>query len=160
MFEEIEQAIIEALKLHINIPKDRISVNNPQDKKDLPAITVEDTDYIVSEVGIGKSIYGEEAQIIDKFSGDDENTEFELSEKPLRPIQRVEYPTGKTIGSNQYLVDYQLNKIIFHSPPKKGDDNISVRYIKPVVSLGLKFELKYHIRILILRIFLLSSNYN
>jgi hypothetical protein len=148
MFHNIEKVFVESLQKHLDkIPKDRISVLEPKDPKYLPAVSVNNVSFEVSEVGLGGTLHGEEVKIMDLFTGDDETTEFQLTQKPLKPIQRIEHPIGTIVSSDKYVVDYQLNRVIFHSPPSKGEKNISIRYLKPMISKGIKLDIIYHIKV-------------
>ena len=148
MFSEIESKIIEVLQKHIiSIPKNQIGTDYPKGSNKPPSISVNNISFEVSEVGMGRSLPSQDIQIHDMFSGNGDQIEFQLSDKPVRSQIRVEYPIRTRLPSNQYIIDYQLNRIIFHNPPESGEDNISVRYSKPVVSKGLVLTIQYNINI-------------
>jgi len=146
MFNRIESAIIEVLKEQLQtVPKGNIDIKKPKPGGRLPAISVANVSFDVKDVGVGSTIGGENARAQDVFSGDGERTEFILSEKPVRPLIAVEHPPGSKFNEADYTVDYGRGAVIFNSPPKKGEDNISVKYLKPYEVRGLKLNLQYHI---------------
>jgi hypothetical protein len=146
MFKRIESAIIEVLKEQLkSVSKGNIDIKKPKPGEKLPAISVANVAFDVKDVGVGSTIGGENARAQDIFSGDGERTEFILSEKPVRPLVAVEHPPGRRFNDADYTVDYGSGAVIFNTPPKKGEDNISVKYLKPFEVKGLKLNLKYHI---------------
>jgi hypothetical protein len=146
MFNKIESAIIEALKKQLkSVPKGNIDIKKPTPGGKLPAISVANVSFDVKDVGVGSSIGGENARAQDIFSGDGERKEFILSEKPVRPLMAVEHPSGSRLNEADYTVDYGRSAVIFNKPPKLGEDNISVKYLKPFEVKGLKLNLRYHI---------------
>jgi len=146
MFNRIESAIIEVLKEQLkSVPKGNIDTKKPKPGGKLPAISVANVSFDVKDVGVGSTIGGENARAQDIFSGDGERTEFILSEKPVRPLIVVEHPSGSRFNEADYTVDYGRGAVTFNTPPKKGEDNISVKYLKPFEVKGLKLNLQYHI---------------
>lgn len=148
MFVKIGLLIENILQKNLKSPqKDSISTKKPTPDRKLPFIYITDVDFEVNEVGIGGSLIEEDSLLIDIFSGDDKTSEFTLSQKPLRPIISVEHPTNKKMIDKQYTIDYNKGSILFIHPPKRGKDNISIKYRKPYETKGLKFKLKYHVNI-------------
>ena len=146
MFNRIESAIIEVLKEQLqSVPKGNIDIKKPKPGGKLPAISVANVSFDVKDVGVGSTIGGENARAHEKFSGDGERTEFILSEKPVRPLIAVEHPPGSRLNEADYTVDYGRGVVIFRTSPKKGADNISVKYLKPFEIKGLRLNLIYHI---------------
>jgi hypothetical protein len=146
MFNRIESAIIEVLKEQLqSVPKGNIDIKKPKPGGKLPAISVANVAFDVKDVGVGSTIGGENARAHEKFSGDGERTEFILSEKPVRPLIAVEHPPGSRLNEADYTVDYGRGVVIFRTSPKKGEDNISVKYLKPFEIKGLRLNLIYHI---------------
>jgi hypothetical protein len=146
MFNKIESAIIEVLEKQLkNVPKGNIEIKKPKSGGKLPAISVANVSFDVKDVGVGSSIGGENARVQDIFSGDGERKEFILSEKPVRPLMAVEHPSGSRLNEADYTMDYLRGAVTFNKPPKKGEDNISVKYLKPFEVKGLKLNLRYHI---------------
>ena len=146
MFKRIESAIIEVLKEQLqSVPKGNIDIKKPKPGGKLPAISVANVAFDVKDVGVGSTIGGENARAHEKFSGDGERTEFILSEKPVRPLIAVEHPPGSRLNEADYTVDYGRGVVIFRTSPKKGADNISVKYLKPFEIKGLRLNLIYHI---------------
>lgn len=146
MFNRIESAIIEVLKEQLkSVPEGNIDIKKPKPGGKLPAISVANVAFDVKEVGVGSSIGGENARAHEKFNGDGERTEFILSEKPVRPLIAVEHPSGSRLNEADYTVDYGRGAVMFRTPPKKGEDNVSVKYLKPFEVKGMKLDLVYHI---------------
>ena len=149
MFSRIETAIIKILQDNVkSVPKDNIRAKKPDFKveKNLPAISFTNVDFNVEEIGIGGSTGPNKEGLQDVFSGDGKKREFTLAKKPLRPITKVEHPTGKEKKENtDYTVDYGKGMITFRSPPQKGRNNILIKYLPPAETKGLKFNLKYHL---------------
>ncbi len=146
MFNKIESALIKVLKEQLkSVPEGNIDIKKPKSGGKLPAISVANVAFEVKDVGVGSSIGGENAQAHEKFSGDGERTEFILSEKPVRPLIAVEHPLGSRLNEANYTVDYVSGAVMFHKPPKKGEDNVSVKYLKPFEVKGMKLNLVYHI---------------
>jgi len=146
MFNRIESAIIKVLKEQLkSVPEGNIDIKKPKPGGKLPAISVANVAFDVKDVGVGNSISGENARAQDIFSGDGERKEFILSEKPVRPLIAVEHPSGSRLNEADYTVDYGRGAVIFNKSPKKGEDNISVKYLKPFEVKGLKLNLRYHI---------------
>lgn len=146
MFNRIESALIEVLKEQLkSVPEGNIDIRKPKPGGKLPAISVANVAFDVKEVGVGSSIGGENARAHEKFSGDGERTEFILSEKPVRPLIAVEHPSGSRLNEADYTVDYGRGAVMFHTPPKEGEENVSVKYLKPYEVKGMKLNLVYHI---------------
>ena len=146
MFKKIESAIIEVLKEQLeSVPKGNIDTKKTKLGEKLPAISIVNVAFDVKDVGVGNSIGGEDARAQEKFSGDGERKEFILSEKPVRPLVMVEYPSGSRLNAADYTVAYGRGAVIFLTQPKKGEDNILVKYLKPFEVKGLRLNLTYHI---------------
>ena len=146
MFNKIESALIEVLKEQLkSVPEGNIDIKKSKPGRKLPTISVSNVAFDVKDVGVGSSIGGENARAHEKFSGDGEKTEFILSEKPVRPLIAVEHPSGSRLNEADYSVDYRRGAVTFHTPPKKGEDNVSVKYLKPFEVKGMKLNLVYHI---------------
>jgi len=146
LFKTIESAIKEVLKEQLkSVPKGNIDTKKIKLGEKLPAISIFNVSFDVKDVGVGSSIGGENVRTQEKFSGDGENKEFILSEKPVRPLVIVEHPLGSRLNEANYTVDYGRGAVTFHKPPKKGEDNISVKYLKPFEVKGLRLNLIYHI---------------
>jgi len=146
LFEKIESAIIEVLKEQLeSVPKGNIEAKKTKLGEKLPAISIVNVSFDVKDVGVGNSIGGENVHAQEKFSGDGERKEFILSEKPVRPLVMVEHASGSRFNEADYTVDYGRGAVIFRTPPKKGEDNISVKYLKPFEVKGLRLNLTYHI---------------
>ncbi len=149
MFNRIESTIVRVLQEQLKtVPKENIHSKNPGAGAKLPAVSVSNVDFEIGEVGVGRSIGGEDATQLDRFSGDGKKNEFVLSEKPVRPILAVEHPPGKKLGEAGYSVDYRKGAVTFASPPEKGEDNVYVRYLKPFETKGLRFKLRYHVNVM------------
>jgi hypothetical protein len=146
LFKKIELAILGVLKEQLeSVPKDNINTKKTKLGEKLPAISIVNVSFDVKDVGVGSSIGGENVHAQEKFSGDGERKEFILSEKPVRPLVIVEYALGGRFNEADYTVDYGRGAVIFRTPPKKGEDNISVKYLKPFEVKGLRLNLIYHI---------------
>ena len=146
MFKKIESAILEVLKEQLeSVPKGNIDSKKTKLGGKLPAISIVNVAFDVKDVGVGSSISGENASAQEKFSGDGERKEFILSEKPVRPLVMVEHASGSRFNEADYTVDYGRGAVSFRIPPKKGEDNISVKYLKPFEVKGLRLNLTYHI---------------
>jgi hypothetical protein len=146
LFEKIESAIMEVLKEQLeSVPKGNIDTKKAKLGGKLPAISIVNVSFDVKDVGVGNSIGGENVHAQEKFSGDGERKEFILSEKPVRPLVVVEYPPGSRLNAADYTVAYGRGAVIFRTPPKKGEDNISINYLKPFEVKGLRLNLTYHI---------------
>jgi len=109
------------------VPEGNIDIKKPKPGGKLPAISVANVTFDVKDVGVGSTIGRDNAQAHEKFSGDGERTEFILSEKPVRPLYAVEHPPGSKLNEADYTVDYGRSAVMFHTPPKKGEDNVSVK---------------------------------
>ena len=146
MFKKIESAIIEILKGQLeSVPKGNIDAKKTKLGEKLPAISIVNVAFDVKDVGVGSSIGGKDVHAQEKFSGDGERKEFILSEKPVRPLVMVEHASGVRFNEADYTVDYGRGAVTFRTPPKKGEDNISVKYLKPFEVKGLRLNLTYHI---------------
>jgi hypothetical protein len=146
LFKKIESAIIEVLKEQLkSVPKGNIDTKKTKLGDKLPRVSIVNVAFDVKDVGVGSSIGGENVRAQEKFSGDGERKEFLLSEKPVRPLVMVEHPSGSSLKKADYTVDYGRGAVTFRTPPKKGEDNISVMYLKPFEVKGLRLNLIYHI---------------
>ena len=147
MFNKIETAIISVLQENLKkVPKGNIGVKMPEPKK-LPSISLNNIDFETKDLAIGRTISGEGREAQETLSGDGKKTDFNLTEKPVKPLIGVEYPAGKRLDERNYKVDFEKNLIIFQTPPAKGKDNILVKYNKPIEIKTLKFNLRYYLNI-------------
>ncbi len=128
-----------------SVSKDSVYVKKTKPGSKLPAISIANVAFDVKDVGVGSSIGGEDIRAQEQFSGDGERKEFVLSEKPVRPLVIVEHPSGIRLNKADYTVDYVRGAITFRTPPKSGEDNISIKYLKPFEVKGLRLNLTYHI---------------
>jgi hypothetical protein len=146
MFNKVETTIIKILQDHLQtVPKKNIDTK--PDFKRLPAISVSNVNFEIDEVGLGRSIGGVGREATDVFNGDSKNREFTLTEKPLKPILSIEHPIKKRLRESDYFIDYEKGVIVFQTPPSKGDQNVSVKYLKPFDTKGLKLNITYHVNI-------------
>jgi hypothetical protein len=146
LFKTIESAIKEILKEQLtSVPKGNIDTKKIKLGEKLPAISIVNVSFDVKDLGVGSSIGGEKVHTQEKFSGDGERKEYILSEKPVRPLVIVEYPSGSRLNEANYTVDYGRGAVTFYKPPQKGEDNISIKYLKPFEVKGLRLNLIYHI---------------
>jgi hypothetical protein len=146
LFKTIESAIKEILKEKLtSVPKGNIDTKKIKLGEKLPAISIVNVSFDVKDLGVGSSIGGEKVHTQEKFSGDGERKEYILSEKPVRPLVIVEYPSGSRLNEANYTVDYGRGAVTFYKPPQKGEDNISIKYLKPFEVKGLRLNLIYHI---------------
>jgi hypothetical protein len=146
MFSRIEAAIIAVLKENLEkVPKANISSKGPGLGAKLPAIQVSNVSFEVKDAGFGQSIGAEDSLLEDVFSGDGAKQEFELSEKPLRPLISVEHPLRRSLSEDDYTVDYRAGTITFRRPPAEGEGNIRLRYSKPSEVKGMQLSMVYHI---------------
>jgi len=151
MFSKIEDAIITALRENLGaVLKENISTKKPDFgvKGNLPAVSIGNVDFKIDEVGIGRSVDTTDKETHESFSGDGERKSFTLSTKPLRPILSVEHPAGIRRKENvDYVVDYGNGMITFQSPPEEGSENVMIKYLLPLETRGVKFNLRYHITV-------------
>lgn len=146
MFNKVETTIIKILQDHLQtIPKKNIATK--PDYKNLPAISISNVNFKIDEVGVGRSIGGVGREAKDVFNGDGKKREFTLTEKPLKPIISIEHPLRNRLRESDYIIDYKSGVIAFQSPPSKGEKNITVKYLKPFDTKGLKFNITYHLNI-------------
>jgi len=149
MFSEIENTIIDVLKRNLEtVPKENITTKKPdlRAKKNLPAISVENVSFEADEVGVGRSVDTPDKEREEFFSGDGKKLSFTLSEKPVRPVLSVEHPVGtRRRNEVDYSVDYERGVINFRSPPEKGKKNVRIKYLIPLETKGVKFNLRYHV---------------
>lgn len=145
MFDKVESAIINTLKSNLKaVSKDNVGIKRIRSDS-LPAISLLNIDFEVKEVGLGRSVGGVEQQ--DTFSGDAKTLRFSLKLKPIKPVISVECPPGSRLGNDSYRIDYEKGMIIFSSPPAKAKENIIVKYLKPIETKGLRFNLRYNLNI-------------
>ncbi len=151
MFGDIENAMVNILQRNLEaVPKENIGTRKPdlKIKKNLPAISVANLDFKTDDVGMGRSVSSVDSETVERFSGDGKKIAFALGQKPLRPTVFVEHPAGTRLGEKaNYTVDYEKAVVNFHSPPRKGTDNIVIRYRMPVETKGVKFRLNYLINV-------------
>lgn len=132
LLDDIANELVKALRENLSVPsKDKISTDRPDVKKatSLPAISVASSDFTFQDAGVG----GGGGEIRDEaqeyLTGDGKATSFALSGRPIRPMLRVESPTGVPKDEKtDYTVDYAGGRITFNSPPPKGRNNVLVRY--------------------------------
>ena len=148
MFNKIEAAIIEVLKENLEkVPKGSIISERPGSGAKLPLVHVTNVSFEVKDSGFGQSVEAKDTLLEDVFSGDGVQREFVLTEKPLRPLISVEHPPKRRRNESDYAVDYRKGVIAFRIPPTEGEDNVKVRYSKPIEVKGLKLELNYNINV-------------
>jgi hypothetical protein len=149
MFEKIENAIIKILQENIkNVPKENIGkkILDFKVEKNLPAISLTNVDFEIKEIGIGRAIGDEDKELLETLSGNGEKKEISLQK--LGQVVVVEHPIGKKLKENEdYVIDYEKGVISFTSIPKKGRNNILIKYLKAAEIKGLKFNLRYHLKI-------------
>ncbi len=144
MFATIEAAILRVLRDHLTtVPPDNVQATSTRGGR-VPAVTLVNVDFVVKEVGFGRSGGGVELQ--DTFHGDGVTVAFALRVKPLRPILAVEAPPGTRVPVDDYVVDYEEGLVTFHAPPPAADA-IVVRYLKPTQVKGVKLDLRYHLTV-------------
>lgn len=94
-----------------------------------PLVAIYDSGFKIEEIGLGSGVAESNEEIKEEFSGDGKKTVFKLRKRLLKPIIRVEYPTGTPMKSpDDFTIDYSRSSVIFRSPPAKGDNNIVARY--------------------------------
>jgi len=151
MFSEIENVIINKLRENLEaVRKENITAKKPDFsvKRNLPAISIVNVKFKFDEVGIGRGVNATDKETQELFSGDGKKKSFSLSRKPLRPILSVEHPLGTRRKENvDYIVDYETGTITIRSPPKKGSDNVLIKYLMPLETRGLKIKAKYQISV-------------
>ena len=151
MFNKIENAIIKVLQENLKVvPKDNIGTkkNDFQADKNLPAISLNNIDFDIEEVGIGRFIGEEDVELQETFSGDGKKRGFTLAEKTIGQLIAVEHPPGRRLKErDDFTVNYESSMIKLHATPPKGENNIVVRYLKPTQIKGLKFNLRYHLNV-------------
>lgn len=148
MFNKIEAAIIEVLRENLEkVPKGNIISERPGSGAKLPLVHVTNVSFEVKDSGFGQSVEAKDTLLEDVFSGDGAQREFVLTEKPLRPLISVEHPPKRRRNESDYAVDYRKGVIAFRIPPAEGEDNVLVRYSKPIEVKGLKLELNYNINV-------------
>jgi len=146
MFNKLETAIIKILQDHLQtVPKKNIDIK--PNFKNLPAISISNVNFEIDEIGLGRSIGGVGREVQDVFNGDGKKKDFTLTEKPLKPIISIEHPIKKRLRESDYFIDYEKGIVVFQSPPLKGEQNISVKYLKPFDTKGLKLNITYHVNI-------------
>jgi len=146
MFNKVETAIIKILQDHLQIvPKKNIDTK--PNFKSLPSISISNVNFEIGEVGLGRSIGGLGREAQDVFNGDGKTREFALTEKPLKPVLSIEHPIKKRLRESDYFIDYKQGVVVFQSPPSKGEQNVSVKYLKPFDTKGLKLNITYHVTI-------------
>jgi len=146
MFNKVETAIIKILQDHIQTVSKK-NIDTKPNFKSLPSMSISNVNFEIDEVGLGRSIGGVGREAQDVFNGDGKNREFTLTEKPLKPIISIEHPIKKRLRESDYLIDYETGVVVFQSPPSKGDQNVSVKYLKPFDTKGLKLNITYHVNI-------------
>ncbi len=132
MIPAITEAILIILRDQVKtVPKTSIIARDgvAAKPKGLPAVYLSSPEFIVEEAGIAGAEPELKTTVEDKFNGDGKITEFELSEKPLRPLIAVQHPLGaQRKETEDYSVDYTAGRIRFREAPDKGKGNVYVRY--------------------------------
>jgi hypothetical protein len=146
MFNKVETAIIKILQDHLQIVPKR-NIDTKPNFKSLPSISISNVNFEIGEVGLGRSIGGLGREAQDVFNGDGKKREFALTEKPLKPVLSIEHQIKKRLRESDYFIDYEQGVVVFQSPPSKGEQNISVKYLKPFDTKGLKLNITYHVNI-------------
>jgi hypothetical protein len=151
MFNRIESAIIKVLQDNLKVvPKENIGTKKPdfQADKNLPAISLNNIDFEIEEVGIGRVIGEEDRELQETFSGDGKKREFTLAEKQPGQLIAVEYPPGKRLKEGEdFTFDYESSMITLHATPPKSENNIVVRYLRPAKIKGFKFNLRFYLNV-------------
>lgn len=146
MFAEIEEAIVEALQGNLEgVKKGGIGGSKVTPKTGLPYVQVTNRGFKPADSGIGRPVVPDD-KVLDVFDGDGEEKVFTLSEKPVRPLLGVEVD-GLKAGSRAYTVDYREGTVALGRPPKKGEGNVKVTYLKPYVTLGQRLSLVYEVNV-------------
>jgi hypothetical protein len=146
MFAEIEEAIVKALQENLkDVKKGNIGGTGLTSKTGLPYVQVTNSGFKPADSGIGRPVVPDD-KVQDVFDGDGEEKVFTLSEKPVRPLLGVEVD-GVKASSQVYAVDYREGTLTLGQPPKKGERNVKVTYLKPYVTLGQRLSLIYEVNV-------------
>ncbi len=146
MFAEIEEAVVKALQENLkDIKKGSIGGTGVTPKTGLPYVQVTNRGFKPVDSGIGRPVVPDD-KTQDAFDGDGETKVFTLSEKPVRPLLGVEVD-GVKASSQTYTVDYREGSLALGRPPKKGEGNVKVTYLKPYVTLGQRLSLVYEVNV-------------
>jgi len=146
MFAEIEEAIIKALQDNLkDVKKGSIGSSKVTPKTGLPYAQVTNSGFKPADSGIGRPVVPDD-KVQDVFDGDGEEKAFTLSEKPVRPLLGVEVD-GMKASARAYKVDYRKGTVTLGRPPKKGEGNVKVTYLKPYVTLGQRLSLVYEVKV-------------
>ncbi|MCE8429252.1 MAG: hypothetical protein J5U19_12785 [Candidatus Methanoperedens sp.] len=152
MIREVDEAILESLRKGLSdlIPPDNITIGelNPEIAK---SISLVNKDFTIEEEGIGGSCGVKKEMIVEKFDSNGEKKDFTLSQKPLRPLIKVESPIGTEKKEiDDYSVDYNKGIVSFRVSPEKGGKVQMGYYIARAVAetRNLKFSLTYLVNIL------------
>ena len=146
MFAEIEEAIVKALQNNLkDVKKGNIGGSKVTPKTGLPYVQVTNSGFKPTDSGIGRPVVPND-KVQDVFDGDGEEKVFTLSEKPVRPLLGVEVD-GVKASSQVYAVDYREGTVALGQPPKEGEGNVKVTYLKPYVTLGQRLSLVYEVNV-------------
>jgi hypothetical protein len=153
MLNEIADELVKVLQESVppDVPEENIGRAKKKTKpepssseasaaKRLPAISVCSSDFTFRDAGVGGGGTDVKEKTEEQLSGDGKTKTFTLSERPLRPLIRVESPIGAEMHEkDDFVVDYAKNAIAFSSPPPKGKNAILVQYYSAKTSGDSKF---------------------
>ena len=146
MFAEVEEAIVKALQDNLDgVKKGSIGSSRVTPKTELPYVQVSNSSFKPVDSGIGRPVAPDD-KVQEIFDGDGEERVFTLSEKPVRPLLGVEVD-GMKAGARGYKVDYREGTVALGKPPKKGEANVKITYLKPYVTLGQRLALVYEVKV-------------
>ena len=131
MFDEISSEIVRALQSNMTgFPKESIRTGTPApDSKSFPLVSVTSSDFKFEDAGLGGNASVEKELALESFSCDGKITTFKLEGKPERPLVSVEFPPKVPHSEpEEYRMDYSKGVITFREAPKKGKDNLIVKY--------------------------------
>jgi hypothetical protein len=131
LFGEIAGELVKALREGIpDASNDMVVAGSPpQPIGALPRLFIYSPKFTFDDGGLGGGGGEATAQVSDSLDGDGKATAFTLSERPYRPLIRVESPRGQPKVENvDFTVNYNKSSIAFKSPPTKGKGNVVVRY--------------------------------
>ncbi len=151
LIREITETITQTLKEQLKtVPKTNITSDEKPAKGKAPSVGVSNPEFTVEESSLSGSEPEKKEILEEKFNGDGRGLEFELSQKPLRPVT-VEQPLGEMRREpDDYSIDYNQGKVKFRIPPEKGKGNILIKYTGAKSSAelrSLQLNLKYLIEV-------------
>lgn len=148
MLKEFEDAIAKILKEHLEgVPKGNIILGAKPGK--LPSVNISNQSFEFERSGMAEEVEQGKVESEETFSGNGTKTSFELKERPMKESLRVEHPQGTYLTEREnFDVDCAKGILTFHTAPKKGRDNVLVKYLsqKSVITLkSLKVKATYSI---------------